>query len=446
MFVFRRQSLLLLIPVLVLAAACGADTGSAAPDSTPPKDQDGTSDPLQDDFLDVGVKCEPLMNALDTYLTPIPLNADSHGPVCTVTAGGGTPAYDVTLEVGNTDATVQVTRFDDLPGRVESVSFHVQPRPPGLYAVIATAADTEGRESSAVTALEWAWSDPEQIAVNVLDPAAGIQVERGETLSFAAEFDAPDFVTPRLVGLDENLQEIAFDILSDIRRYEVVWDFHDGTVERETFDVSKGTSSFFHTFDETGDHLVTVTVTDQLFKMTGTDRLTVEVVESGGLEPQFEWRLQESRIAPSEARGEEGQAGAFWRIEATGSNMSLTSRHVAYGEEVNTVSMEFTFTPPPSVLTIGETYTINVTGTAITTGTLGPGYRWTFTAPYPATGPTITLNPRGGENGSTESYSFVARDGKEGDTLQISATVDGLRCEVSTPCRVQWVYELVPAS
>ncbi|MDA0799151.1 MAG: PKD domain-containing protein [Chloroflexi bacterium] len=354
----------------------------------------------------------------------------------------------MTLELGNTAASAQVSRSDELVARVESVSFNVKPRPPGVHAVIAIVADTEGRESSAATTVEWTWSDPEHIAVNLLDPAVGIQVEEGETLSFAAEFDAPDFVTPRIAGLDESLKEIAFDILSDIRRYEVVWDFHDGTVERETFDVSKGTSSFFHTFDETGDHLVTVVVTDQLFKMTGTDRLVVEVVEKGGLEPPeptLEWKVQETTILPSEARGEEGQAGAFWQIVATGSSMHLTSRHVAYGEEVNTVSMEFAFTPPPSVLAIGETYTINVTGTAITTGTVGPGYRWTFTAPYPATGPAITLDPRGGENGRTEFYSFVAKAGKEGDTLQISATVDGLRCEGSTPCRVRWVYELVAA-
>ena len=246
----KRTLVFVLLGVALLTASCFGPGGEPIPDA--PADDaavlDGDSD------FTATLTCEEQGASLEAYL----LRGEGGGKIfCKGTVSGGTRPYTATLEVRGVEVSV------------EPDGKYVFPlMPPGTYLVDYTVRDRNNEIAADDKRVTYRWGDAERIAVKFTDPAAGAEIGQGSERVFSVEYEVPE-----MLG---NLE-----LIEDINRFLIEWDFNDGTTLSETVDVLEGESSFRHTYATAGTYVVKVTVTDQQFGMTGSTALSVNVTQPG---------------------------------------------------------------------------------------------------------------------------------------------------------------------
>ena len=197
-------------------------------------------------------------------------------PSCWVRVQEGTPEYEWSITFKNTATMKTSTFIQSTASEGFTHDMALPPQPPGTYNVTLKVTDSDGKSGQYTThSIQWYWNNPEQLKVNFIDPDEAIKVVLGDTVSFTAHLEAPE-----MAGTGDDL---ITELLSE--RYVFEWDFRDGTTFSDRVDVSTGDSSFTHAFEEEGAHYVQVNVTDELYGMTGSDQLLVEVVTELEMEP-----------------------------------------------------------------------------------------------------------------------------------------------------------------
>lgn len=302
-------------------------------------------------------------------------------PSCSFELNPDIPGHEWSLSAQNTETleTRTIRETESVPGRATSVSFALPHLPPGTYDLTLKLTDSAGKTRQTIQTVQWYWEDPDRLTVSIVDPDEAIEVEPGEMVSFTVRVEAP-----RLI---ERIGE----------RYVVDWDFRDGTEIRDLVDISSGASgdsSRTHTFNEEGAHLVQVRVEGNVFGLSGSDQLLVDVGLRPTPQPPAQWVLSKTLIVPKEPQITEAKVfkyGGLCRVDLTETSASIDIRQVMKDGGQNNVAFEFQFDKPPAVLQPGETVTLHASGNVTTEGTLVQGSSYVISFGYDVKGSTERL-------------------------------------------------------
>jgi len=246
----KRTMMFVLLGVALLTASCFGPGGEPIPDA--PADDaavlDGDSD------FTATLTCEEQGASLEAYL----MQGEGGGEIyCKGTVVGGTRPYTATLSVRGVEVSV------------EPDGKYVFPlMPPGTYLVDYTVRDRNNEIAADDKQITYRWNDAERITVKFIEPAAGAEIGQDSERVFSVEYEVPE-----MLG---NL-----DLIEDINRFLIEWNFGDGTTLSETVDVRERESSFRHVYAAAGTYAVKVFVTDQQFGMTESTALSVNVTQPG---------------------------------------------------------------------------------------------------------------------------------------------------------------------